>query len=226
MGVKRRAWIYCRVSTAEQADGYSLDVQQQQCEAICTLNDWEVAGVYCDVGVSGSIAFRDRPQGAALWVVVASGDAIVTSKQDRLSRDTMDSLALLKDCRSASVGLVLGDQGTRDLADDAVAEFTFTIMAGQASFERARIQARIREAKALQRSRSEYLGGPVPFAYRKAFVDGVAVIAPDTELHRYVLDLHRRGYASRAIINHMRLNRGVSATPNTLCKFIREHTRA
>jgi len=40
------AAIYVRVSTDDQVDGFSLDEQQERCEAYARSQGWDVAGVW------------------------------------------------------------------------------------------------------------------------------------------------------------------------------------
>jgi len=48
-----RTAIYVRVSTEEQAkEGYSVSAQKQRLQAYCASQDWEVAGLYADEGIS------------------------------------------------------------------------------------------------------------------------------------------------------------------------------
>ena len=58
---KIKVYIYTRVSTAMQIDGYSLDAQRTRMRAFAEFNDYEVAGEYEDAGKSGkSIEGRDE----------------------------------------------------------------------------------------------------------------------------------------------------------------------
>ena len=50
---KRKVYIYTRVSTSMQIDGYSLDAQKSRMKAFCDFNDYEIAGEYEDAGKSG-----------------------------------------------------------------------------------------------------------------------------------------------------------------------------
>ena len=43
---KIKAYIYTRVSTAMQIDGYSLDAQRTRMRAFAEFNDYEVVGEY------------------------------------------------------------------------------------------------------------------------------------------------------------------------------------
>lgn len=50
---KTKVYIYTRVSTSMQIDGYSLDAQKSCMKAFCEYNDYEIAGEYEDAGKSG-----------------------------------------------------------------------------------------------------------------------------------------------------------------------------
>ena len=50
---KIRVYLYTRVSTTMQIDGYSLDVQKTKMKAFCDYNEYEIAGEYEDAGKSG-----------------------------------------------------------------------------------------------------------------------------------------------------------------------------
>ena len=51
---------YIRVSTQKQADeGVSLEAQRAKIEAWCLANDYELAGIHCDEGISGTKSDRD-----------------------------------------------------------------------------------------------------------------------------------------------------------------------
>ena len=48
MKEKTKVYIYTRVSTAVQVDGYSLDAQKSRMKAYAEFNDFEIVGEYED----------------------------------------------------------------------------------------------------------------------------------------------------------------------------------
>ena len=50
---KIKVYIYTRVSTTMQIDGYSLDAQKSRMKAYAEFNDYEIVGEYDDAGKSG-----------------------------------------------------------------------------------------------------------------------------------------------------------------------------
>ena len=50
---KIKVYLYTRVSTTMQIDGYFLDAQKTKMKAFCDYNEYEIAGEYEDAGKSG-----------------------------------------------------------------------------------------------------------------------------------------------------------------------------
>ena len=50
---REKVYIYTRVSTAMQIDGYSLDAQKTRMKAFAEFNNYEIVGEYEDAGKSG-----------------------------------------------------------------------------------------------------------------------------------------------------------------------------
>ena len=53
MKKKTKCYIYTRVSTAMQVDGYSLDAQKDKLKKYAEFQDMEIVGEYSDEGYSG-----------------------------------------------------------------------------------------------------------------------------------------------------------------------------
>jgi site-specific DNA recombinase len=94
--MKRRAAIYVRVSTQEQAEsGYSIDEQVARLTKYCEARDWQLARSYIDPGFSGSNT--DRPALQQLIHQCSEYDVVVVYKLDRLSRSQKDTLHLIEE---------------------------------------------------------------------------------------------------------------------------------
>ena len=50
---KTKCYIYTRVSTAMQVDGYSLDAKKAKMKAFCEFKNYEIVGEYEDAGIFG-----------------------------------------------------------------------------------------------------------------------------------------------------------------------------
>lgn len=91
---KLRVCAYCRVSTEEenQASSYELQVQNYT-KMIQENEEWEFAGIYADEGISGTSVLR-REQFQAMIERCKAGeiDLIITKQVSRFARNVLDSL--------------------------------------------------------------------------------------------------------------------------------------
>ena len=88
---------YCRVSTENQIENYSIDEQRERLEAFCKARGWNKPTMYIDPGFSGGTL--DRPALRSLLDDVRCGrfGTVVVYKLDRLSRSQKDTLYLIED---------------------------------------------------------------------------------------------------------------------------------
>ncbi len=202
---------YIRVSTTAQADnGESLEVQRRKIEARTQEQGWELDRVFVERAVSGGKPLADRPQGKALLAVLAKGDVLIASKLDRVFRSASDALAIMEGFKRQGVGLYLLDLGG-EVTGNGIGAMVFTIMSAVAQFERERIAERIADMKADQKSRGRYLGGAVPFGYRKVVkseggkqIKQLEPVPKEQGAIKRMRRLHREGKSLRAISQDMK----------------------
>lgn len=58
MKEKVKCYIYTRVSTAMQIDGYSLEAQKTKMKDFCDYNEYEIVGEYEDMWKSGKVLYN------------------------------------------------------------------------------------------------------------------------------------------------------------------------
>jgi DNA invertase Pin-like site-specific DNA recombinase len=166
-------YAYARVSTERQTERGSLDEQLRRIEGRAFEQGWQIAEVFVERGVSGSIPLGDRPEGARLLAVLQAGDIVIAAKLDRMFRSALNALNVIRDFQRRRISLWLLDLGG-DVSGDGIARLVLTILAAIAEFERERIGERIRDAKRHQRRSGQYLGGDRPFGWRVG-EDGILV---------------------------------------------------
>jgi putative DNA-invertase from lambdoid prophage Rac len=99
-----KVYAYIRVSTAEQAsNGESLDTQRRRAIGYAMMKGWDVAAVFVEAGVSGSMPLADRPEDRKLLAAVEPGDAIITPKLDRMFRSASDALGTLEELKGQGI---------------------------------------------------------------------------------------------------------------------------
>ncbi len=85
-----RAGVYCRVSSEEQVEGFSLDAQRRALHEYCAGKGWTVVDEYADEGKSArGDAIEKRPEFARMMADVEAGhlDVVVVHKLDRFARN-------------------------------------------------------------------------------------------------------------------------------------------
>ena len=172
---------YCRVSTLKQSDeGESLELQQRQLEGYAHMHGLKIAEVVVEKGVSGSVPVQERLKGGPLFAKLEKGDVLIAAKLDRLFRSALDALKTVETLRERGVHLHLLDLGG-DIAGNGLSKLFLTIAAAFAEAERDRIRERIGQSKADQKARGRYLGGKIPFGWRRDGPDGDVMVPVEDE---------------------------------------------
>lgn len=202
---KRKAYGYIRVSTDRQAEeGDSLEAQRRAIELVCELEGFELAEVFADPAVSGSIPLAKRPEGSRLIAAMETNSIVVGTRLDRVFRDAHDALGTLKTLQRKRAGLYLRDLGG-DVTSSNVSALVFGLLASVSQFERARISDRIRDVRRMQRAQSRFLGGDVPLGFKVQTDPATAkkIIVPDEVLQAEARKLKAQGYSSRLAAGHL-----------------------
>jgi site-specific DNA recombinase len=90
-GRPERVGLYMRVSSEEQKAKESIGTQDDFLESYCALYNLEVAAVYKDEAVSGTVPVRERAEGARLLKDAKAGafDTVLVYKLDRIGRSLL-----------------------------------------------------------------------------------------------------------------------------------------
>ena len=84
----QKCYIYTRVSTAIQVDGYSLEAQKDKLRKYAEYQGYTVAGEYSDEGFSGK-NIQGRPEFQRMLAAIESGsiDCVMVKDLSRLGRN-------------------------------------------------------------------------------------------------------------------------------------------
>ena len=109
MKEKTKVYIYTRVSTAVQVDGYSLDAQKSRMKAYAEFNDFEIVGEYEDAGKSGK-SIEGRLEFNRMMEDIKSGkdgvSYVLVFKLSRFGRNAADVLSTLQVMQDFDVNLI------------------------------------------------------------------------------------------------------------------------
>src|SRR5262249_51731413 len=121
----------------------------------------EVVGWFRDDGVSGTIPFQGRPEGAKV-VALAVGkmiDAVVVTRMDRLGRTSLDLIQSREGFAPIHVKFMAVLENLQDPLD-------YELRAVLAADERRRFLRRSKEGMERAAREGRYCGGIVPLGYR------------------------------------------------------------
>ncbi len=208
---KKKAVIYCRVSTKEQAEeGNSLKTQEKICTEYCHSHNYEIAQIFIEQGESAKTA--DRTELKKLLSFCANKksqiNAIVIYKIDRLSRNTDDYSQLRLFLKRYGVEI---KSTSEFFEDNPVGRFMENTMANIAQFDND-----IRAERCIGGMREAVREGRyvwnAPLGYNNVKVDGKATIAPDQKLFpllRQVFELLAQSDYSVEQIRQIMQHRGL-----------------
>lgn len=159
-----KAIVYARVSTDDQADkGFSLSAQVEAGRKYAESHAMTVSQELIDDGVSGAMAFSERPAGAVAYALLRSGkaDALIVQNVDRLSRDVVDLLVTIRALLRAGVEVHCLDLGRVTSEYDIV----LMIRGWQSGDEREKIKRRSMRGKREKLAQGMIVGGRLPYGY-------------------------------------------------------------
>ena len=191
---------YIRVSTEGQAqDGVSLDAQRAKIEAWALLNDYTLAAVHVDAGISGK-GMANRPGLQSALSDCRKGSALVVYSLSRLARSTKDTIEISE--RLAKAGADLVSLSEKIDTTSAAGKMVFRMMAVLAEFERDQISERTATAMQFKKTKGELVGA-IPYGYRCD--DGVNLTPDDREQEAITLikELNSKGLSLRNIASRL-----------------------
>jgi DNA invertase Pin-like site-specific DNA recombinase len=147
-GVILRVAAYCRVSTYEEAQAGSFELQVQRYREFIEQNPkWEMAGIYADEGVSAT-SMRKRVDFLRMIEDCRLGkiDLIVTKSVSRFARNTSDCLDVVRQLKTLRppVGVFFETENLNTANSDN--EFTLGVMSLVAQGESEQKSAAVRWA--------------------------------------------------------------------------------
>ena len=214
---RTKCYIYTRVSTAMQVDGYSLDAQREKLRKYADYEDMVIAGEYSDEGFSGkNIQGRHEFQ-QMLRDVQDCKDGVSyvlvfeLSRFGRNAADVLNSLQLMQDF---GVNLICVEDGIDSSKDSG--KLMISVLSAVAEIERENIRAQTMAGREQKAREGKWNGGFAPYGYRlengelsiaddelevirvifDRFIhtnDGVAGIARYLNTHGYVKKLRQNG---------------------------------
>src|SRR5271168_3241128 len=174
--------LYLRVSTEEQRERQSIATQNDFALRYCALHQLQIHQTYSDDGVSGTVPVELRPLGRRLIedAQLHKFDQLLIFKLDRLGRDTRLILNTVAELEKHGVRV----RSMTEEFDTATStgRLMLTMLSGFAAHERDVIRERSVAGTNRVAEAGAWLGGIVPYGYRKVGEKASARIAISEEL--------------------------------------------
>lgn len=164
MNTEKKAVIYCRVSTTNQVDNNSIDIQKNSLLQFAAKNNIVVD----DVDIEISTSYRIVPPKLQKLIQNTKNKHILVYSIDRFNRNVVNGTKLLKKCIENNCILVFWKEQliiTKDSYDDLIGKFNSGILNAQRESEL--LGERIKKSKKRNREMGIYMGGKLPIGTEK-----------------------------------------------------------
>ncbi|SFU81845.1 recombinase family protein [Butyrivibrio sp. M55] len=208
-----KVYLYTRVSTAVQVDGYSLDAQKAKMKAFCEYNDYEIVGEYEDAGISGK-SIENRIAFNQMMDDIKNGkdnvSYVLVFKLSRFGRNAADTLSALQTMQDFDVNLICVEDGI-DSSKDA-GKLMISVLSAVAEIERENIRVQTMEGRMQKAREGKWNGGFAPYGYK--LVDGALVVnEEEADAIRTIYDLNvNQGMGAAGIARYLE-NHGIVKMP-------------
>lgn len=192
---KLRVAAYARVSTDEEDQQHSFSAQiSYYNERIQKNPEWEFAGIYADLGISGT-STRNREEFHRLIADCELGkiDLVLVKSISRFARDTVDTLRTIRYLKDLGVAVYFERERINTLSNDG--EFLITLLASFAQEESRSISENIKWAIRKKFEQGIPNGHKAPYGY---CWDGVEMFRIIPEQGVIVQEIYRRYLAGES----------------------------
>lgn len=195
----RKAIGYIRVSTEQQVDeGVSLEAQKAKIVAWCKANDYDLANVYMDAGISGKS--MDKRTGLADALKAVKKDMVlVVYSLSRLARSTQDTLSIADGINKAGADLVSLTE--RIDTTGAMGKMMFTLMAAFNQLERDVTSERTKAALQHKKAKGEKYS-TTPFGY-EAIEGRLIEVKAEAQIVANIMQQRQSGSTLVEIATHL-----------------------
>ena len=162
-----KVYIYTRVSTALQIDGFSLEAQKTRMRAFADYNNYKIVREYEDAGRSGrSIEGREQFR-QMISDIQSDRDGIsfvLVYKLSRFGRNAADVLNTLQIMQDFGANLICVEDGI-DSSKDA-GKLIISVLSAVAEIEKENIRTQTMEGRMQKAREGRWNGGQAPYGYR------------------------------------------------------------
>jgi len=185
---KLRVAAYARVSTDLDSQETSIENQREHyLHYIKGHEDWELAGIYEESGVSGTMA-ETRPELMKLMRDCRAGeiDLVITKSISRFARNTSECIAMVRELTDIGVTLIFEKENIDTSKMES--EFLLTLLAAFAESESQSISTNQKWSIRRRFQSGTYKGGMVPYGYRRG-KKGYVIHSKEAEIVKRIFNM-------------------------------------
>ena len=213
---KLRVAAYCRVSTEEEEQQGSFEIQKlYYTEKINSTPEWEVAGIYADDGISGvHTKKRDGFNQMIQDCKKRKIDLILTKSISRFARNTLDSIQYVRMLKQMGIAVVFEKENINTATMNS--EMILTVLSAFAQAESESISQNVARDKCMG-----YKHGKFAFPYGRIIgyrkgADGKPEIVPEqAEIIRLIFNSYLQGDSLQSIKAKLETAGALTARGNT-----------
>lgn len=161
----KKCFLYLRVSTEMQVDGYSLEAQKNCLKKFAEREELVIAGVYEDAGKSGK-SIEGRPAFRRMLSDIESGagiDYVMVYKLSRFGRNAADILNSLELLQTYDVNLICIEEAID--SSQTSGKLLISVLSAVAEIERENILEQTMNGRREKARQGKWNGGPAPYGY-------------------------------------------------------------
>ena len=196
---------YCRVSTDNQKEEGTIELQVEAIKDYCKSRDLELVEIFKDEGISGGL--ENRPALADLFSFleeVKDIDAVVIFKLDRLARDLYIQEHIIKKLEALNVGLISTKEPNL-ASDDPMRKAFRQFMGIVAELEKSFITMRLSGGRINKAKKGRYAGGGVAIGYKSEGKE-LVISGEEAEIVKNIYKLRRGRKGLREIARTLNEN--------------------
>lgn len=183
----KKCFIYSRVSTEMQVEGYSLEAQKNCLTKFAEREEMQIVNYYEDAGKSGK-SIEGRPAFKKMLSDIESGqnvDYILVYKLSRFGRNAADILNSLELIQTYDVNLICIEEGID--SSQTSGKLLISVLSAVAEIERENILEQTMNGRREKARQGKWNGGPAPYGYM--IKDNMLCVNEDeAELVRLIYD--------------------------------------
>lgn len=182
----QKCFIYCRISSKNQKDGVSLDMQEDICKERATNMGLEIVDVYEEIGS----AFKGEQKTLKYLIKeMLVGSNLLVYRVDRFSRNLENAIKLMKLLKEKNIKLISATE-TFDL-ETASGKKYFNTLLVEAQGESDRISERVTSSIRYIKFKGGHIGKP-PLGFKiKKDRDGIRRLIKDGHIFSVIRQILR-----------------------------------